>query len=102
VLVYCDAGPQCDPGEDGTDAPTVEEVRDMVDQAITDHCAAQPGGTCEGSTGDTGPRGTALPGAYDCPDGEYVTGFTVADDGAVTLACEDATPPIIPTPEEGT
>jgi hypothetical protein len=55
-----------------------------------------------------GPPGTARPGTYACPDGEYATGFTVADDGAVTLSCQAPTPPVIgppvptptPTPEE--
>lgn len=48
-----------------------------------------------GSTGPAGPAGTAQPGAYACPDGQVLTGFTVAADGSVTVAC--AAPPIPPT-----
>lgn len=54
--------------------------------------------TVPGPEGPRGPQGTARPGTYACPDGEVMTGFTVAEDGAVTLACEDATPPVIETP----
>lgn len=42
--------------------------------------------------GPKGDQGTARPGAYTCPDGETVTGFTVAEDGAVTLSCQAANP----------
>lgn len=53
----------------------------------------------QGAQGIQGEQGTAKPGTYTCPDGEVMTGFSVADDGAVTLACEDTTPPIVtPTP----
>ena len=40
-----------------------------------------------GQDGKDGDPGTARPGTYSCPDGQYVGGFTVADDGAVTLDC---------------
>lgn len=52
----------------------------------------------QGAQGIQGPQGTAKPGTYACPDGEVMTGFTVAEDGTVTLACEDTTPPVIDTP----
>lgn len=51
----------------------------------------------QGAPGEQGPQGTAKPGDYACPDGEHMTGFTVATDGAVTLACKDTTPPVIET-----
>jgi hypothetical protein len=40
-----------------------------------------------GQDGPPGPQGTAQPGSYDCPQGEYLTGFTVAQDGSVTPHC---------------
>lgn len=51
-----------------------------------------------GQPGPQGPQGTAKPGTYTCPDGEFVAGLTVADDGAVTLACQDPIPPVIENP----
>lgn len=47
----------------------------------------------QGPKGDTGPAGTANAGTYSCPDGQYVTGFTVTADGAVNLACASSLPP---------
>lgn len=41
----------------------------------------------EGPTGPQGPPGTAQPGTYSCPDGEYLRGFTVAPDGSINLIC---------------
>lgn len=102
VVDYCAAGPQCDAGKDGDDGPAVEEVQamvaaevarvisDIVATAVEDHCAAQLGGTCEGVPG---PQGTALPGTYACPEGQFVTGFSIAIDGAVTLTCADLITP---------
>lgn len=52
----------------------------------------------QGPQGAPGPQGTAKPGEYACPDGEVMSGLTIADDGTVTLACEDTTPPIIDNP----
>lgn len=46
----------------------------------------------QGEQGATGPAGTAKPGTYDCPVGQYVTGFTVTQDGGVDLACSAFTP----------
>lgn len=62
------------------------------------HGEQGPASTVPGPKGDTGPQGTAKPGDYTCPDGEVMRGFSIAEDGAVTLACEDTTPPIIETP----
>lgn len=53
----------------------------------------------QGAQGKEGPQGTAKPGTYACPDGEIVTGFTVAEDGDVTLACQAPTPPVIGPPD---
>jgi hypothetical protein len=41
-----------------------------------------------GPDGPAGPSGTAQPGTYACGPGEYVTGFTVTDSGAVVLTCQ--------------
>jgi hypothetical protein len=76
----------------------------------TDGLGEPDPGPCRGPQGDAGVDGkdgadgrpgTAKPGTYSCPDGEYVGGFTVADDGAVTLSCRAPTPPPVidpPTP----
>jgi len=73
----------------------------------TDGLTEPDPGPCQGPQGVHGPQGpqgiqgeqgTAKPGDYTCPDGEVMTGLTIAEDGAVTLACEDTTPPIIDTP----
>ncbi|MDN4174744.1 hypothetical protein QWY28_17415 [Nocardioides sp. SOB77] len=40
-----------------------------------------------GERGEPGPAGTARPGSYTCPDGEYLAGFDIADGGSVTLTC---------------
>lgn len=50
-----------------------------------------------GPAGPPGPAGTALPGTYSCPAGEVLTGFTVAGDGSVSLACQ----PTIPAAQGG-
>lgn len=49
----------------------------------------------QGPQGPEGPQGTAKPGTYACPDGEVVTGLSIAEDGTVTLACKDDAPPVI-------
>ncbi|WP_182377904.1 hypothetical protein [Nocardioides sp. WS12] len=45
-----------------------------------------------GIDGKDGAPGTAQPGTYACPAGEYLTGFGVAADGSVSLACASANP----------
>ncbi|WP_436700986.1 hypothetical protein [Nocardioides sp. BYT-33-1] len=45
-----------------------------------------------GPAGPQGPAGTAQPGSYSCPDGEVMSGFTVAADGSVSITCRPATP----------
>jgi hypothetical protein len=61
------AGPQGEPGATGATGP-------------------------QGERGATGPAGTALPGTYDCPEGQYMTGFTVGPNGGVSLECEAFNP----------
>lgn len=77
-------------------------------------CVAELGlDACRGPKGDTGPAGpagapgadgkdgapgTAQPGTYACPEGEYMTGFGVAADGSVALTCQ----PFIPGNSGGT
>jgi hypothetical protein len=52
--------------------------------------------TVPGPQGIRGPEGTARPGDYACADGEYMTGFTIDAEGAVTLACQSLVPPVTP------
>jgi hypothetical protein len=87
------AGPQGSQGEPGQDStvpgpagPAGQDGEDGADSTIP------------GPQGIRGPQGTAKPGTYACPDGEFMTGFTVDPDGAVTLACQDPIPPVIETP----
>lgn len=104
VLTYCDAGPQCDKGdtgEAGRDAPSVEEVRAMVTTVVDDHCAAQPGGTCEGAGGDDGAPGVGLRD-FECPDDEnddWLITFTDDTTRTVTGPCR-VEPIIEPSPLE--
>ena len=62
------AGPQGDPGVQG-------ETGDQGPKGDT------------GDQGPAGPPGTAQPGTYACPDGQYVAGFTIGPAGSVTLHC---------------
>lgn len=74
-------GPPGEPGQDGTDgAPGPEGP---PGPAGADSTVPGP----EGPRGPQGEPGTAVPGAYLCPAGEYMTGFTVDEAGAVTLTC---------------
>lgn len=110
---YCDARNECQGdaganGLDGSDGRGILSTQCTTGGWITEYTDGFVGsdsapcrGTngIDGERGPAGPQGTAKPGTYSCPDGEVMTGFTVAADGAVTLACEDVTPPIInPTP----
>lgn len=78
------AGPRGEPGPQGIQGPQGEPGADS---------------TVPGPQGARGPQGTAQPGTYACPDGEYVSGFTVDAEGAVTLTCKSLTPPV--TPQKG-
>lgn len=62
------AGPQGPPGEPGPAGPGGQDGTD-------------------GHDGAQGPPGTALPGTYGCPAGQYVVSFTVHEDGAVDVVC---------------
>lgn len=56
----------------------------------------------KGDTGGQGPKGdpgTAQPGTYSCAAGEYMTGFSITDAGAVVLVCQPALGP--GNPNEG-
>lgn len=41
-----------------------------------------------GERGPAGPPGTAQPGSYACPSGQYLEGFTISTDGTVSLTCQ--------------
>jgi hypothetical protein len=114
VIDYCATGPQCDKGDtgqdgqDGQDGPSVEEVRAMVDGAIADHCAAQPGGTCEGAAGsdgddgDDGARGVGLK-SVTCPGPQDDWIVTFTDDTSQTVPGPCRLDPIIePSPQDPT
>lgn len=98
-------GPRGEPGADSTVAgPQGLQGEPGQDSTVPGPMGPQgeigPQGVhgIQGPQGLQGEQGTAKPGDYACPDGEVVRGFTVAEDGAVTLACEDTTPPIIENP----
>ncbi|MDR7385198.1 hypothetical protein [Promicromonospora iranensis] len=102
------AGPAGEPGMDGATGPGGPPGPPGAQGPAGPPGPTGPPGadsTTPGPRGARGPQGTARPGTYTCPDGEYVGGFTVADDGAVTLACRSLTPPPVidpPTPEPPT
>lgn len=78
------AGPQGPQGEPGQDSTVPGPVGPQ----------GEPGPQGEqGAQGFQGPPGTARPGTYTCPEGQFTTGFTIADDGAVTLTCADLLTP---------
>lgn len=90
-------GPQGAPGAPGSDG---SDGSDGADGDIGPVGPAGPPGPegppgpagergPEGPPGTDGSNGTATPGTYTCPDGQYVAGFTVADNGDVTLDCRD-------------
>lgn len=95
-------GPTGAPGQDGADGAPGENGATGDTGPIGPQGATGP----TGATGDRGPAGvdgkdgrdgvdgTAIPGTYTCDDGSYLHGFTVADDGAVTLDCR----PLVVTP----
>jgi hypothetical protein len=93
---YCAAnvcGTQGEAGAQGPAGPVGPGATDDQVQAQVDaYCAANP---C-GSQGPKGDPGTALPGQYACAEGEVMRGFTVAEDGAVTLECVESFPPVHP------
>jgi hypothetical protein len=58
---------------------------------VADYCSVHSG--CEGPVGADGKDGSVTPGDYQCPEDQFVAGFTVAVDGSVTLNCQTAVPP---------
>lgn len=92
-------GPKGDTGDEGDDGASITGA--PGEQGATG--PAGPMGPA-GPKGDAGPQGpagpagkdgapgTATPGTYGCPDGQSMTGFTVAADGTVTVACAPAFP----------
>lgn len=101
------AGPAGKDGATGATGPTGPQgpppSDDQVAAAVRFYCASHDDCTGPaGEKGDAGPKGdtgatgqpgpagkdgTAQPGTYSCPDGDYMTGFTVAADGSVTVSC---------------
>ena len=47
-----------------------------------------------GERGPAGPPGTAQPGSYACPSGQYLEGFSIGADGTVSLTCQPV--PVFP------
>lgn len=113
---YCDAHSECrgPGGANGADGRGILSMQCAVGGWIikySDGLTDDAAGPCQGPQGvhgeqgpastvpgPEGPQGTAKPGDYACPDGEHMTGFSVAQDGAVTLSCEPA-PPVIGPPD---
>jgi hypothetical protein len=105
---YCDAHNECQgpAGLNGINGTNGADGRGLLSMQCatggwiikyTDGIGEPDGGPCrgpqgvpgtDGHDGKDGADGTAKPGTYACPDGETVTGFTVAADGAVTLSCQ--------------
>lgn len=96
-------GPRGATGDEGPPGPGPSD--EQVARAVGFYCGSNgcvgPAGP-QGETGPAGPAGpegpagppgppgapgTAVPGSYACPEGEYVAGLQIADDGAVTLVC---------------
>jgi len=80
-------GPQGQPGQNATDA----QVQAAVNTYCNNHNGCQGPQGAQGDVGPQGPQGdpgTAVPGTYTCPpDTPFVHGFTVAQDGSVSLDC---------------
>lgn len=82
-------GPAGPPGDDG-DAGSAGAVGQQGPQGEPGATgpAGEPGPPGPaGDPGQDGRDGTAQPGTYTCPDGQYVAGLTVGDAGAVFLDC---------------
>jgi hypothetical protein len=112
-------GPKGDPGDVGASGRGIQSMQCATGGWVityTDSLTEPDGGPCRGPQGEPGPQGvhgeqgpmgstgpegpqgpqgTARPGTYTCPDGEHMTGFMVASDGAVTLSCQELAPPVI-------
>lgn len=103
VAAHC-AGGNCQgpPPRDGKDAPAITAAQ--ISAGIAAHCAndacsikgdkGDEGDQGEkGEKGDTGEKGekgepgSVTPGVYTCPDGEWVSALSVAEDGSLALTC---------------
>lgn len=103
VATYCNARGECrgtegragEPGAPGPRGPQGPGPTDeQVQQAVEAYCSDDRCRGPQGPTGPQGPRGepgTARPGDYQCPEGQYVRGIAIAADGTVTLTCQDPT-----------
>lgn len=81
-----------EPGADGADGTDGKDGADgLPGKDGLDGAPGKDG--LPGADGAQGPPGTARPGTYTCPEGQFTTGFTIADDGAVTLTCADLLTP---------
>lgn len=97
-------GPEGPPGQDGADGAdgATGEAGEAGTAGATGETGPQgpagdrgPAGQdgTNGAAGPAGPAGadgrdgTATPGTYSCEGDTYLYGFTIADDGAVTLDC---------------
>lgn len=95
--------PRCrgDEGASGSDGRPGMPGRDGANGADGEDGAPGPRGEPgapgrdgrDGVDGVDGRDGTARPGTYSCPEGEHMTGFDVAEDGAVTVYCAPAVGP---------
>jgi hypothetical protein len=79
-------------GEPGADGAAGADGKDGLDGLPgKDGVDGAPGK--DGLPGKDGAPGTALPGTYTCPEGQFTTGFSIATDGVVTLTCADMITP---------
>lgn len=89
-------GPKGDDGDDGDDGASITGETGATG-AMGPMGPAGPKGDAgpqgpAGPAGKDGAPGTATPGTYGCPDGQSMTGLTIAADGSVTVACAPAFP----------
>ncbi len=82
-------GPRGFSGRDGTDGESITGPTgaDGADSTVPGPPGSPGPAGPAGNDGADGTDGTATPGDYQCPEGQYVAGFTIADDGTVTLTC---------------
>jgi hypothetical protein len=100
AVARCTTDGPCKPqkGEKGEAGPppTFEQVvlavQQTIDAALTrvcgGDCKGEPGQSIVGPKGPKGDKGDSLdPGTYECGPFQSLHGFTVNDDGSVTLDC---------------
>lgn len=89
-------GPSGQPGKPGADGSDgVDGTDGLNGQDGAPGAKGDPGPKGEkGDPGERGPAGadgapgTARPGSYACPSGQYLDGFTIGADGTVSLSCQ--------------